>query len=77
MSDLDAGDVVASFDSATVLHAALAAALRGERFPNLGSGPVAAAGVRVAGRLPWWLLRGVYTRVGRLGGHRPGPARRR
>jgi hypothetical protein len=62
--DLDPGDVVASFDSATVLHAALAAALRGERFPNLGSGPVAALAVRVAGRLPWRSLRGIYTRVG-------------
>jgi hypothetical protein len=64
VSDLDPGDVVASFDSATVLHAALAAALRGERFANLGSGPVAALSVRVAGRLPWRLLRGIYTRVG-------------
>jgi hypothetical protein len=64
VSDLDPGDVVASFDSATVLHAALAAALRGERFPNLGSGPVAAAAVRVAGRLPWRVLRRIYTRVG-------------
>jgi hypothetical protein len=57
-------DVVALFDSATVLHGALTAALRGEPFPHLGNGPVAAAAVRVGGRLPWALVRRVYTRVG-------------
>ena len=50
-------DVVASFDSATVLHAALAAALNGRPFPHLGHGPIAGAAVRAAGRLPWPLLR--------------------
>ncbi|OZM76422.1 hypothetical protein [Pseudonocardia sp. MH-G8] len=44
--------VVASFDSATVLHAGLAAALRGQPFPHLGNSAFAAAGIRAAGRLP-------------------------
>lgn len=57
-------DVVASFDSATVLHAALAAALNGRPFPHLGHGPIAGAAVRAAGRLPWPLLRRLYTRIG-------------
>ena len=64
MTDLPPQDVVASFDSASVLHAGLAAALRGERFPNLGHGPAAAFAVRTAGRLPWPLLRRIYTRIG-------------
>lgn len=46
-------DVVASFDSATVLHAGLAAALRGQPFPHLGHSAAAAAAIRVGGRLPW------------------------
>lgn len=64
MSDLPPQKVVASFDSATVLHAGLAAALRGEPFPHLGHGAVAAAAVRVGGKLPWPLLRSMYTRIG-------------
>jgi hypothetical protein len=64
VSDLPAEDVVASFDSATVLHAGLAAALRGERFPNLGHGPLTALAVRTAGRLPWPVLRQIYIRIG-------------
>ena len=56
--------VVASFDSATVLHAGLAAALRGRPFPHLGNGPVAAAAIRAGGRLPWPLLRRLYTWIG-------------
>jgi hypothetical protein len=64
MNDLAPRDVVALFDSATVLHAALAAALRGEPFPHLGNSPLAAAAVRIGGRLPWSLVRRVYTRVG-------------
>ena len=47
-----------------MLHAALAAALRGEPFPHLGNSPLAAAAVRTGGRLPWSLVRRVYTRVG-------------
>ncbi|MDQ4010105.1 MAG: hypothetical protein M3228_05270 [Actinomycetota bacterium] len=57
-------DVVASFDSATVLHAGLAAALRGQPFPHLGNSASAAAAVRIGGRLPWPILRRLYTRIG-------------
>jgi hypothetical protein len=57
-------DVVASFDSATVLHAGLAAALRGQPFPHLGHSAGAAAAVRVGGKLPWPVLRRLYTRIG-------------
>jgi hypothetical protein len=64
MNRLHPEEVVASFDSATVLQAGLAAALRGERFAHLGQGPIAAAAIRIGGRLPWALLRRVYTRVG-------------
>jgi hypothetical protein len=64
MSTLKPSKVVASFDSATVLHAALSAALRGEAFPHLGQGSAAALAVRSAGRLPWPLLRQLYARIG-------------
>lgn len=64
-------EVVASFDSATVLHAALAAALRGQPFPHLGHGPVAGGAVRAAGTLPWPLLRHLYTRIGASEGLHP------
>jgi hypothetical protein len=64
VSDLDPKQVVASFDSASVLHAATAAALEGQPFPNLGSSALAGLAVRAAGRLPWSLLRGIYTRIG-------------
>ncbi len=68
---LDPRKVVASFDSASVLHAALVAALNGRPFPHLGSSPVAAAGVRAAARLPWPLLRGIYARIGAAEGIDP------
>jgi hypothetical protein len=64
VSTLKPSKVVASFDSATVLQAALAAALRGEAFPHLGQSPAAALAVRSAGRLPWPLLRQLYARIG-------------
>jgi hypothetical protein len=63
--------VVASFDSASVLHAGLVAALKGRPFPHLGNSPAAAAAVRVAGRLPWPILRHIYTRVGAAEGVDP------
>ena len=63
--------VVASFDSATVLHAGLAAALRGRPFPHLGNNAAAAVAVRVAGRLPWPILRALYTRLGAAEGIPP------
>lgn len=64
--------VVASFDSASVLHAGLAAALRGEAFAHLGNSAPTAAAIRVAGRLPWSLLRPIYTRIGAAEGISPG-----
>jgi len=63
--------VVASFDSASVLHAALVAALSGRPFPHLGNPSAVAATVRVAGRLPWPILRHLYTRVGAAEGVDP------
>lgn len=72
MRPLAPDDVVASFDSATALHAATAAALRGRPFPHLGHGRLAAGAVRVAGRAPWPLLRTVYTRIGASEGIAPG-----
>jgi len=71
VSDLDPQRVVASFDSASVLHAATVAALNGQPFPNLGNSAVAGLAVRVAGRLPWSILRGVYTRIGASEGINP------
>jgi hypothetical protein len=64
VSDLTPGKVVASFDSASVLHAATVAALEGQPFPNLGSSSLAGLAVRAAGRLPWSVLRTIYTRIG-------------
>ena len=71
MAALAPEKVVASFDSATVLHAGLAAALRGMPFPHLGNGPGAAAAIRTGGRLPWPVLRHLYTRVGAAEGIDP------
>ena len=71
MGDLDAEQVVASFDSASVLHAATAAALEGQPFRNLGSSAVAGLAVRAAGQLPWAALRGIYTRIGASEGINP------
>lgn len=63
MSDLAPEDVVAAFDSATVLHGCVAA-LAGTSHPHLGNSALAGAAVRAAGRLPWPVLRRLYTRVG-------------
>ena len=71
MSDLDPKKVVASFDSASVLHAATVAALNGQPFPNLGSSSSAGLAVRAAGRLPWSMLRGIYSRIGASEGIKP------
>jgi hypothetical protein len=71
VSDLDPEQVVASFDSASVLHAAAGAALSGQPFPNLGNSALAGLAVRAAGRLPWSILRGVYTRIGASEGINP------
>ena len=70
-SDLDPKKVVASFDSASVLHAATAAALEGQPFGNLGSSALPGLAVRAAGRLPWAVLRSVYTRIGASEGINP------
>ena len=64
MSDLDPVKLVAAFDSASVLHSANVAALRGEPFPNLGGSAFAGLSVRAASKLPWSVLRGIYTRIG-------------
>lgn len=61
---LDPEKVVASFDSASVLHAATVAALSGRPFPHLGSPAAYAAAVRAAGHLPWPVLREIYARIG-------------
>jgi hypothetical protein len=63
--------VVAAFDSASVLHGATAAALRGRGFPHLGNNDLAAAATRAAGRLPWGVLRHLYTRIGAAEGLPP------
>jgi hypothetical protein len=63
---------VASFDSASVLHAAIAAALRGRPFPHLGNPDAYATAVRVAGHLPWPILRSIYARIGGAEGIDPG-----
>lgn len=61
---LDPKKVVASFDSASVLHAATVAALEHRPFPHLGNPAAVAALVRVAGHLPWPLLKQLYARIG-------------
>jgi hypothetical protein len=71
VSDLDPKQVVASFDSASVLHAATVAALNGQPFPNLGSTALAGLAVRAAGRMPWPVLRRIYTRIGASEGINP------
>jgi hypothetical protein len=71
VSDLDAKQVVAAFDSASVLHAAGASALEGQPFRNLGNSALAGVAVRAAGPLPWSLLRGVYIRIGASEGISP------
>lgn len=69
---MPAKDVVAAFDSASVMHGALAAALRGEPLRHLGNPEPAAAVVRAAGRLPWSVVRPLYTRIGAAEGIDPG-----
>ena len=59
---------VASFDSASAMHAATVAALNGARFPDLGQGRVAGLGARIGGQLPWILLRRIYARIGAMEG---------
>lgn len=61
---LDPKKVVASFDSASVLHAATVAALEHRPFPHLGNPSSVAAAVRVGGHLPWPLLKQLYARIG-------------
>lgn len=68
--------VVASFDSASVLHAGLVAALQGRPFSNLGSPEPVGRLIRVAARLPWPLLREIYRRIGGAEGIPPEQLRR-
>jgi hypothetical protein len=69
--DLDPSEVVASFDSASVLHGATVAAINGQPFPHLGNSALAGLAVRTASQLPWSVLRGVYTRIGASEGINP------
>jgi hypothetical protein len=71
VTDLKPADSVALFDSATAMVAALAAALRGEGFPNLGSPSIYGRAVRAVGHLPWPVLRRIYTRIGAAEGIDP------
>ncbi|GAB3749733.1 hypothetical protein [Microlunatus parietis] len=71
MSDLAPDRSAASFDSATALQAALAAALNGSGFPHLGQPASAARAIRAAAWLPWPLLRRLYSRLGASEGVRP------
>ena len=61
---MDPKDVVATFDSASVLHAATVAALKHEPFPHLGNPEALARLVRVGTRLPWPVLKNIYARIG-------------
>lgn len=63
-NDLRPQRVVASFDSASVLHASIAAGLQHRDFPRLGASPALAAFVSLAGRLPWGFVRPLYARLG-------------
>lgn len=61
---LDPSKVVATFDSASELHAALVAAHHHQPFPHLGNSELYARTIRAAGHLPWPILRSLYTRIG-------------
>lgn len=61
---LDPKDVVASFDSASVLHAATVAALERRMFGHLGQSQLTGTAVRGLGHLPWPLVKAVYARFG-------------
>ncbi len=71
MSTVDPPRAVAAFDSASAMHASVAAALRGQSFPHLGQGNLAAWATRIGGRAPWPVLRGIYARFGAAEGLRP------
>ena len=64
MTGVDPARAVASFDSASAMHAATVAALNGRSFPHLGQGGLSGAAARLGGRLPWPILRRAYTRIG-------------
>jgi hypothetical protein len=68
--------VIASFDSASVLHAGLVAALEGRPFSNLGNPEPLGRLIRVATRLPWPILRELYRRIGGSEGIPPEQLRR-
>ena len=71
MSDLDPGKLIASFDSASVLHDAVITALKGRPFPHLGAPRWQALAIRAGGHLPWPILRQIYTRIGAAEGIDP------
>jgi hypothetical protein len=61
---MDPRKVVASFDSASVLHASVVAALEHRNFPHLGSPAAYGQAVRIASTLPWPILKQIYARIG-------------
>lgn len=69
---LDPKDVVASFDSASVLHAATVAGLQRRMFGHLGQSQLLGTGVRMLGHLPWPIVKVVYARFGGSEGVDPG-----
>ena len=69
---LPAEKAFASFDSASAMHASVAAALRGQQFWHVGQSRFTAATTRIGGQLPWPLLRRIYARIGAAEGIRPG-----
>ena len=68
--------VIASFDSASVLHAGLVAALEGRPFSNLGNPEPLGRLIRIATRMPWPILREIYRRIGGSEGIPPDQLRR-
>lgn len=68
---IDPDRAVAAFDSASAMHASVAAALRGESFPHLGQSRMTARATRIGGRMPWPILRRIYARFGAAEGLRP------
>lgn len=61
---LDPDRAVAAFDSASVLHASVVAALEQRPLRHLGNPPIMGPIVRAASRMPWPLVRELYRRIG-------------
>jgi hypothetical protein len=61
---LDPKKVIASFDSASVLHSSIVHALQQKDFPHLGNPAAYGRSIRVAARMPWPILKEIYSRIG-------------